>query len=210
MKKLLLPILTAVSICSAQEAEIADCVFAHKQRRIERSAVFLNLLQAANQAAENDSIEPEQLKTYQDRLVYYALDWIQELEQSQEPEDQELCEKLCNIVRTFTQELNTIADKADQAEQAINRHQRNAARTAAFLQLTQAANEAAADESTDVAQLQLHRDKIVYFALNWIKELEQSPNSEDQELCERLCTIIRSLTQELNDIAKQSDQAADA
>jgi len=67
------------------------------QKRMIKIATFLNLVQKAH-TGEID------IKA----VVYFALEWAQELEKSEDPADQELCKKLYQIIVELTENLQAI------------------------------------------------------------------------------------------------------
>lgn len=79
----------------------------HKKERMKKIAVFMNLIKKAQDG-----------ECHINTVVYYALKLIEDLQDSEDPEDQAACEKLINYVKTLTNALNAAADEAEQ-EQAV-------------------------------------------------------------------------------------------
>ncbi len=53
-----------------------------------------------------------------DNLVYFALDWAQELEKSEDPKDQELSYKLYRIVIELTEKLQALQAQEDDTQES--------------------------------------------------------------------------------------------
>lgn len=122
MKKIDLLAIFFVSLCStqspicAEEQAMADHTNvasnhqfneAAKQHRYVKTQAFVNLLQKVQNSPEDAA-----------KFIAYSLDWMQELSQSEDPADQELCRQLYTLISGIVQAMQEAESQEGAATQA--------------------------------------------------------------------------------------------